>query len=411
MITVKEAKQTIIKEIPKGPSVRVPLDKAWQRVLAEDVMSPLDSPLFDASAMDGFAIRHEETYRASRNCPSYFKNIGLIAAGDVASQPLNPNETFKVMTGAMIPKGTTAVIPQEEILFDTAGTLLVSREVERGENIRCKGEEIKKGTLALPKNTFLNAGAIGFLASLGVSDVPIYAPPKVFILTTGSELVKDISELTEGKIIESNSYSLKAALQEIGITPLLSSPVPDIAKVLHAVIEYQLQNTDFLLITGGVSVGVFDLVKEILAKQDVETLFWQVAQKPGKPLYFGRRENIFVFGLPGNPASSLVCFYEYVRPALLQWIGYPDLFLLSDKGKLSKPFCKKDERLYFVRARALKTSEGIFVNPLEGQESHRMHAFADANCLMVVPQEIKSLQKGDAVTIHWLPEIKNGEVL
>jgi len=412
VITVEEAKQIVTSEIPKGPKITLPLQEASGRILAEDVFSLLDSPLFNASAMDGFAIHHEETYRASRAFPSYFKITGLVAAGDVPSKPLGKNEAIKVMTGAMIPQGATAVIPQEEVLpstttlegrQDRSATILITREVKEGEHLRRKGEEIKQGGLALSKNTHLTSGAIGFLASLGVLNVPVYAPPRIFILPTGSELVRDISEVTPGKIMESNSFCLSSAMSEMKIEPKISSPVPDVNKVLFAIIEQAIKNYDLLLITGGVSVGTFDLVKEILEKLNVKTLFWQVAQKPGKPLYFGKCGSTLVFGLPGNPASSLVCFYEYVRPAILKWLGYQDCFLSQDRARLVNSFSKKEGRTHFIRARTEKKNGNFWVHVPEGQESHRMQSFAEANSFLVVPQEITELKEGEEVTIHWLP--------
>ncbi len=173
--------------------------------------------------------------------------------------------------------------------------------------------------------------------------------------------------------------------------------------MLFAIIEQAIKNYDLLLITGGVSVGTFDLVKEILEKLNVKTLFWQVAQKPGKPLYFGKCGSTLVFGLPGNPASSLVCFYEYVRPAILKWLGYQDCFLSQDRARLVNSFSKKEGRTHFIRARTEKKNGNFWVHVPEGQESHRMQSFAEANSFLVVPQEITELKEGEEVTIHWLP--------
>lgn len=408
MITVEEAKKIIAQEIPRGPAVALPLEKVCSRILAEEIQSPIDSPLFNASAMDGFGIHHEETTGASRPLPVTLKSAGLIAAGDVWNKPLGAGEAVHIMTGAMLPEGATAVIPQEEVLQDSGGTIMITREVKRGEHVRLKGEEIRKGDPVLPKETLLTPGGIGFLASLGIFKASVYAAPKVFVIPTGSELVKDSSQLEKGKIIESNSHVLKAALQELQMQATLSHPIPDIHKVLFAVTETALTDHDFILITGGVSVGSFDLVKEILKKLGVKTLFWQVAQKPGKPLYFGKYKSKFVFGLPGNPASSLVCFYEYVRPAILKWLGFKEIFLAEDKAHLSEPFQIKGDRAQFIRARAQKKEGRLLVQPLLGQESHRMAAFSMANCFMFVPKEMGSLGSGDEVTIHWLPQERRG---
>lgn len=404
MISVEEAQQIVIDQIPLGKKISLPLKEALGRVLAEEIYSPLDSPPFDASAMDGFALQHDQTLGASHAFPRSFKVTDLISCGHPPEKSLKAVESARIMTGGMIPQGATAVIRQEEVLQDSDGTISVTRSVQKGENIRRKGEEIQKGALAVEKNTLLTPGTIGFLASLGNSEIPVYQPPKIFIIPTGSELVGSLEELTAGKILESNSKSLWAALQPIHIQPTLSHPVPDIHKVLHAVIEVALTTHDMVVILGGVSVGLFDLAKEILEKLHVKSLFWQVSQKPGKPLFFGRQGPRFVFGLPGNPASSLTCFYEYVLPAIRKWMGYKNPFLKKEPARLSKPFLKKDPRTHFVRAIAENRENQLWVTPLTGQESHKMQAFAMANCFMIVPKEINELKTGEEVALHWLPQ-------
>lgn len=403
MISVEEAQNIVVNEIPAGPVVKVSLKEARGRVVAKDVASPVDSPPFHSAAMDGFAIRHEETLGASPHSPAKLRVVGLVAAGDPADRPLVHGEAAWVMTGAMVPCGATAVIPQEEVLQDSDGVILVSNPVEQSRHIRFRGEEISAGGLALSRNSPVTAGTAGFLASLGVLEIPVFAPPKVFIFPTGSELVRHPSELGGGKIMESNSHALSAALSDLQITPRVVAPVPDIPKVIHAMLDVELEGHDFLLITGGISVGAFDYVKEILAKLKVKPCFWQVAQKPGKPLYFGRRNGTFVFGLPGNPSSSMVCFYEYVRPALLKWMGYEDCFLRKGAATLLSPFSKKEGRVHFVRGRAFFREEECFVEVLEGQESHKMQSFAKANCLLFVSAAERELKEGSRVTIHWLP--------
>ncbi len=394
MISVEEAQQIVMNEVLSGPVVTLPLQDACGRVLAGELQSPIDSPLFDSSAMDGFAIAACDLAR--------HKVVGLVAAGNTIEKTLHRGEAMRVMTGAMLPQGTTAVIPQEEILKEEDGTILISSPVTQDLHIRRQGEEVRAGDLVLSKNTPITAGAAGFLSSLGILKIPVFTPPKILIFPTGSELVSHPSALQSGKIMESNSCSLSAALFPLNLVPRIVSPVPDIPKVMHAMLEVALSENDFVLITGGVSVGIFDHVKEILASLKVKTCFWKVAQKPGKPLYFGRKNNTFVFGLPGNPASSLVCFYEYVRPALLKWMGFPDCFLKKCEARLLKPFFKKEERVHFVRGKVFYKEGEWQVDPFEGQESHKMGSFAKANCLAVIPAAVKELKEGDAVVIHWL---------
>ena len=240
------------------------------------------------------------------------------------------------------------------------------------------------------------------IASLGIHEVSVFAPPRIFIFSTGSELVSDAREIKPGKIFESNSFALQAALQDLHIEAKQTPPIVDTKKALRESLRKAEEESDFVFISGGVSVGSFDFVKEVLTEMEVETLFWGIAQKPGKPLFFGKRNRRFFFGLPGNRASTLVCYYEYLRPAILKWMGYETVEPLSEKGRLKENFFKKTGRVHFVRAIAQRNEKGLSVSPLSGQESHRMNSFATANCLMVVPKETERLQPGEEVTIHWI---------
>lgn len=395
MITVEEAKRIVLEQTPTGPKVILPLAQAGGHFLAEDIFSPIDSPPFDSSAMDGFGLDHAET-------PGRFKIIGTVTAGEGGVKKIASGQCLEIMTGAQIPDGASAVVPYEEVQQE-GGEVVVAVEVAEGAHIRRRAEQLQKGEPVLAKPIRLTAGAAGFLASLGILQVPVYAAPKIFILPTGSELVSALADLKEDKILESNGLALQTALRQIPVGATVSHPVADIPKILSGVLEAALNDYDMVLICGGVSVGSRDYVKDLLAKFKVQQLFWGVTQKPGKPLYFGKKGNTLVFGLPGNPASSLVCFYEYVRPAVLKWLGDPKPALREGRAALSKTFIKKDGRVHFVRACA-EQSKGVWrVHPLEGQDSHFMKSFALANCLMVVGQNVNRIEEGEEVAIQWLP--------
>ncbi|MBI4223792.1 MAG: molybdopterin molybdotransferase MoeA [Deltaproteobacteria bacterium] len=395
MITVAEAKQIVLEKTPPGPKTTLSLRKILGCVLAEDVFSPIDSPPFDSSAMDGFAIDHTEA-------PGHFKKSGTITAGEGVRKKIVKGECLEIMTGARIPEGATAVVPYEEA-GQKEKEVIVAGAVPDGAHIRREGEQLQRGELVLPAGARLRAGAVGFLASLGVLEVPVRRPPKVFVLPTGSELVSDSKDLREDKIFESNGLCLQTALQGIPAEVTVSHPLPDLPKILSGVLEDALRDYDMILISGGVSVGKHDYVKNVLEKFKVQTLFWGVAQKPGKPLYFGKKGETLVFGLPGNPASSLVCFYEYVRPAVFKWLGDLEPELKEAKAALAKSFIKKEGRTHFVRAFAQPQNGRWLVRPLEGQDSHFMKSFALANCLMIAPQDEDRIDEGEEVTIQWLP--------
>jgi molybdopterin molybdotransferase len=398
MMTVEEAQKIVASEISRGPQQQVPLRKAFGRVLAKDVFSPIDSPLFDSSAMDGYAVCGDS---------KQFSVIAEIAAGDRFEKRLRPGEAARIMTGAVIPAGARGVIPQEEVVAED-GKILLSRKVERGENIRRCGEELKRGGLALSAGVFLNPAAVGFLASLGIPTVDALALPRIAILPTGSELVRHLSLWRPGKVFESNSLALDCALQEFSIDAKLIAPISDVRSRLERAIAKALEESDFLWITGGVSVGRFDYVRPILQDLGVEQIFWKVAQKPGKPLFFGRKGDRFIFGFPGNPASSLVCYYEYARPALRKWLGFEDLYLEEEKARIAVPLLPRQGITQFIRGVASRNHRGLSVHPTGDQGSHRMGTFAKANCLVVLPptQALTPThyEKGDFVWIHWLPQ-------
>jgi molybdopterin molybdotransferase len=402
MISVSEARKKIEESVLAGPTVSVSLKEASGRILAEKIASPFDLPFFDNSAMDGYAVRAEETAGATQNDPSWFRLGEIISAGAQAEKEIRPGETFRIFTGAMMPRGADAVVKQEEILR-REGQIGVTRPLKKGENIRFRGEEIRKGDLLLNPGEKISPAAVGFLASLGIRKIPVFSPPRVGILVTGSEIVTDPSEIRDGKILDSNSFSLTAALETLRLSPLFCRHSPDDPALLLDRVRESLAEVDFLLVTGGVSVGDFDFVKEAAEKAGVKEIFWKIKQKPGKPLFFGKTETEkFLFGLPGNPASALVCFYEYVRPALLRAMGAHDASLLSLNARLKNNFSQRTGLTHFLKGDVSSTPEGVFVEVLENQGSHMMTSFARANCLVVISGEKEEWRPGDEVQVHLL---------
>lgn len=404
MITVEEAKKIIEAVIPTGEMILSPIGKCLARVIAKEVIVPFDFPLFTASAMDGYAIRCEDTSTATRENPTQLKVLSQIFAGDMPTGSLHLGDTMQIMTGAMIPSGATAVIPQEEVERNSSDTIQIFRPVNEGKNIRPQGEEIKQGEVAIKSSEIITPAVIGYLAALGIYEVPTFKDPRVAIVPTGSELIRVAQDLSPGKIFESNSYALEATLKQTSLVPTVFPPIADHKPQLQEAIQESLETNDFTIISGGVSVGEKDYIRDILTDLKVETLFWKVSQKPGKPLFFGRRENRFVFGLPGNPVSALVCYYEYVKPALLRWLGYPDIWASYERAILKKSIFKEKGRTHFLRAYAERKEDQLLVSPFSSQESHRMGSFAKANCLAIIPKETDQLERGDAIEIHWMNE-------
>lgn len=340
--------------------------RALGRVLAQPLRSPQPSPRWDVSAMDGFAVRSLDFPRAY---DAELEIKGMAKAGD-APLSLLPGTAIRIMTGALIPEGADAVVPQELVQVD-GRELYVSRgaDVLKGDHIRFQGEELKRGALVAKAGTRLNSRWIGFLSGLGISSVTARRLPVVALLVSGSELKKSGSLLRPGQIHDSNSPMLEAALAEAGIS-CAAARLADEPALIRKALKDALKASDLVILSGGVSVGAADYSKEALRSLGVETIFWGVAQKPGKPLFFGKKGRTLVFGLPGNPAAAWVCFHEYVLPLLND--SAPSRFAMS--AKAPRP---DSQKTLFLKARL----DGPRVELLGGQQSHMLGALAEANAL------------------------------
>jgi molybdopterin molybdotransferase len=409
MISVAEAQNRIVEMMPRPTVERVGLAEAHTRILAEEVLSPFDLPSFHQSAMDGYALRAADTHAASEQTPSLLRVPDtMIAAGAVPSREVGMQEALRIFTGAPIPTGADAVVRQEEVTL-RGRHIVVGRPLRNGENIRRRGEEVRMGDMLFRPGIRLTPAAIGVLATIGREEVSVFALPRVGILTTGSEIIAPTDTKTNGKIFDSNSPALAAALAELRIAPAFAATCPDDKDSLRRHLRAGLERADFLLVTGGVSVGDLDFVREMAAESGVGEVFWRVKQKPGKPLYFGHCpghagiNDRFLFGLPGNPVSALVCFYEFVRPALLRFLGGDEIFLPRLQAALTVPLKKRAGLTHFMRGRIFATGQGNRVHLLPRQDSHMMTGFAQANCLIVLPEEREDWETGAEVECHLLP--------
>ncbi|MGC4232721.1 MAG: molybdopterin molybdotransferase MoeA [Niabella sp.] len=392
MITVHEAKALIAQNVKPLGFVQLPLQQALGKALAEDVFAMVDIPAFPQSAMDGYAFCFDG-WKAERK----LNVIGAVPAGDANERTLKLNEAVRIFTGAPVPDGADTVVMQENVKTEGGYLIIGDDKLQFSGNVRPKGSEIKKGALALPANTVLNAGAVGFLAGLGISVVKVYRFPVVSIIITGNELQQPGHPLSYGQVYESNSYGLVAALERVGITDIKVFMSGDYLDELSAKIQLALQISDIVLLTGGVSVGDYDFVIKASEICYVEKVFHKIKQRPGKPLFFGKKEDKVIFGLPGNPSSVLTCFYMYVLPALSK---------LSNKSfELKQVICplkgnhvKHHQLVHFLKA----YYDGETVEVLEAQESYRLRSFAYANCLVELDTNAKTYLAGELVKTHLL---------
>lgn len=397
MVSVNEAKQKIIANSGLLPVETRKINESTGYVLAADVVAPLSLPSFRQSSMDGYAICHEDIIRGGLLLPV----IAESKAGEGARQILARGTAIRIFTGAPVPDGATAVVMQEHTTKNGDDIIINEYPVEQNKNVRRIGQQIVKGDIALEAGTTLRPGSVGFLIGMSVGEVSVYRKPKVGVLITGDELVRPGGELRHGQVYESNSSMLCAALRNEGVSEIeLYYAADDLPSTIEA-LEKLADNNDLILVSGGISVGDYDFVGEALGEIGAETIFYKVKQKPGKPLLFGRRGKNIFFALPGNPASSLVCYYEYVLPAIRKMTGHTDCFL----RKLSLPsqfaYSFNGERDEFLKAYANEAD----VIPLDGQESFALRSFALANALIYLPVDQRVVQKGDLVEVHLLPLI------
>jgi len=382
MISVQDALKTIDQNVKMGRSVLMPLQNALGLALADDVFSPINMPPFAQSAMDGYALKFDGN--------STFTVIDEIKAGDGHEIILQPGQAARIFTGAAVPAAADAVVRQEDTVAN-GNVLEVNPIPKKGANVRPLGEQILKNTVALKKGQELNAATIGFLAGLGITDVKVYTQPKVAVLITGNELAQPGTALKHGQIYESNAIMLASALKAKGFENVEINRVKDDYPSTKDLLKSLLQENEVVLCTGGISVGDYDFVGKALLELGVEQLFYKVRQKPGKPLFFGKKENTLVFALPGNPAAALTCFYIYVVKALNVLMGKKPEGLIRTQKKITTDYIRKGERAQFLKA-AIRHSEVIV---LEGQSSAMLHTYALSNALVFIDKN--EVKKGELV--------------
>ena len=391
MIAVEEALALVLdNSFPLKETEIIPINQCLNRNLAKAVEAPIDLPSFRLSSMDGYALCLHQS--------NSYSIVYEVKAGDAANPSLKIGECVRIFTGAVVPDSADAVIMQEKTIRKE-DQLTIETPVNKGQNIRLAGSQVQKGDFPLEKGQVLQASGLAFLKSLGISEVEVVRSPKVTIIITGNELMPSSEPLTRGKIYESNSILLQAALHQQGIENQLVSFAEDSLKATISALKKAFLSADVVLVSGGISVGDYDFVKQALKELEVKEIFYKVRQRPGKPLFFGKKDQGFVFALPGNPASTLSCFYVYVLPLIARLKGSKSDGLIRDSIPLAHDFSSEEPRALFLKA----TVQNQNVSILDRQHSSMLVSFAKANALVYIPEQGVRLKKGALVETLLLP--------
>lgn len=386
-----EARQIISAHLPRLEAERVPIIEAIGRILAEDIIAPEDHPPFPASTMDGFAVFADD------HSP-WREIIGTQNAGDTIEAEVTDGYTVRIMTGAPLPPGADAVVPVEATELKEDHVVIHQEEVTVGENVRPVGSDVAKGTLVLPAGTRLGPAEIGLVASMGIDPVKVSRRPRVSVLSTGDELVEPDQPIGPGQIRDSNRFSLVAALMAEPVEITFAGKAPDDEQQLEAFIRQRMDSDDIIITSGGVSMGERDLIKAILFEaDDVDVHFRRLYMKPGKPLNFATRGKTLIFGLPGNPVSSLVTFELFIRTAIREMIGATEIDRPTVRVTLAEGTSPSD-RIEYQRGAVSVGPDGTLIARSTGmQRSSRLASFLGANALLVIAPRDSDYAAGETV--------------
>jgi len=396
MMEYEEALRNILKNTSPLPAEKISVEDCIGRILREDIYSTVEMPPFEKAAMDGYAVYAQDV----KNAPTNLRCIGLIQAGDMFKKKLNRAECVKIMTGAPLPAGAESVVMVEDT-SRRGDSILVSKTVKKGENVCFKGEDLKRNQRVLIKGTALSPAHVAVLAAVGRRFVRVAGKPQVAILNTGGEIVPAGFKLGKNRIYNSNGPMLQALLKSDNIEPFFLGIAKDNIRELRSAIEGGLKN-DVLLVSGGVSMGDYDLVPEVLASLGVRKIFHKVNVKPGKPLFLGIKDKTLVFGVPGNPVSNFLSYLIFIRPALYKMLGYLYCKPEFKEGVIERKFDTKTGRKHFVLAKITKKESQYLLMPMASHGSADIIALSKADGFMIVEKGCSTLKKNAKIKfITW----------
>ncbi len=400
MLSVAEARERVLGSVSMLEEVELPLLEALGLNLARDAVAPGDIPPFDNTAMDGYAVRAQDVEGATPENPVELAVLGDLPAGYTSEAEVGEGQALRIMTGAPMPAGADTVIPVESTRAQD-GKVIVREALPRGSHVRLAGEDVRAGDTVMTPGITIGPAELGMLASLGYARVSCFRRAVAGNIAPGDELVGVEEELAPGKIRDSNSYTVYGMVLEAGAEPLSLGVVRDEAALLERTILDNLDRVDLFITSGGVSVGDYDMVKDVLGKLG-DMNFWKVAMRPGKPQAFGHIGGKPLFGLPGNPVSVMVSFEQFVRPALKKMMGSRELFRPEVTGVLDSPLGRKTGRVEFIRVVAEWRDGAYHARPTGPQGSGILRSMVLGNALAILPEDVWCLVPGDEVTLQLL---------
>jgi len=392
MVSVEQAYNIIRENIQPLAAIPIKLEEAAGYVLDTDIFSPVNVPGFLQSSIDGYAFAYTNGYQDSP-----LQISGMLQAGSSELMEVTVGKAVRIFTGAPLPQGANTVVMQEKTILQNHSITITDSNLIPGVNVRQVGADILKDSLTLTKGTLLTPATIGVLASMGFSEVTVINQPSLHIIVTGNELQAIGKPLTSGQVYESNSPMLVAALQQLGIKKISVEKVSDSLDTITKALQNSIAQSDVTLLVGGISVGDYDFVLEATQRNGVEPLFYKVKQKPGKPLYLGKKGKQVVVALPGNPASALSCFYLYVTRVIDALSGTQNAPLI-ESAPITNDYQKPAGFTHFLKGYYNRKQKQVHL--LTGQESYKMHSFAQANCFVELGETITEVKKGEIVEIH-----------
>lgn len=404
-VEFKEALNLILSSVTHHIGTKIiDVREALWYTCAVNVKAKYDIPNYNNSAMDGYAIRSEDTKNATVTKPVQLKIVGELPAGKICHMKISSGECVSVMTGSCLPQGADAVIEKEKIKLQD-DTIKIFSPVKTKTNIRFRGEDVKKSETVVHKGTLITPAVLGMIISCGYDKIKVYHKPKIGIIATGDELVDVGEKVTYGKVRNVNSYTLSALAKKYHFEVLNYGIVKDQYKSLKTVITKALKNCDTVLISGGVSKGEYDLVKPVLIDLGVKPIFWQVKQRPGKPVFFGvyihNGKKLPVFGVPGNVVSNYIVFEMLVKPLLFKLEGRVEEEQYSTAIS-EETIYKKEGLRYFLRGIAEYKNKKFYVRTTGPQGSGILKSLVCGNCLIILEEEKANIYRGETVTIKFL---------